>query len=152
MTEQIVNKMARTLFVSTYADAIDNDEIQGDAAGPGQDWMDVAPATPDRFQNEAWRLVGRIEQLNGMGLICLFAAACEADKESFEAMITRYHADALTEADWHYIGEFGHCLAMQSMGHGVSWFDDHEHFELKLPLIEVSIEPGDLTTTPQPIS
>lgn len=26
----------------------------------------------------------------------------------------------------------------QAMGHGVSWFDDHKHFEIKIPHMEVS--------------
>lgn len=33
--------------------------------------------------------------------------------------------------------DFGHHVAMMALGHGVSWFDDHAKFQLKLPHIEV---------------
>jgi hypothetical protein len=46
----------------------------------------------------------------------------------------------VTELEPKYVSDFGHYLAMQSLGHGVGWFDDHEHFELKLPLIEFMYE------------
>lgn len=32
-----------------------------------------------------------------------------------------------------YAREFGHYLAMQALGHGVSWFDDHARFDLTVP-------------------
>lgn len=35
-----------------------------------------------------------------------------------------------------YARLFGHYVAMQSIGHGVSWFDEHAEFDLKLPSIE----------------
>lgn len=34
---------------------------------------------------------------------------------------------------------FGRDLAMQAMGHGVSWFDDHKKFPIKIPHIECSM-------------
>lgn len=144
MDNLIVKQMSRSLFVAAYADAIEQGELEGDGAGPGQDWMDVAPETPERFLFEAWRLTGKIEQINRMSLICLFAQACKADGESYEDIIARWHDDALTEADWKYLNDFGHYLAMQSLGHGVSWFDDHEKFPLHLPLIECVIVSGDV--------
>lgn len=33
--------------------------------------------------------------------------------------------------------DFGYTLAMQAMGHGVSWFDDHPDFDIKIPHYEV---------------
>ena len=36
----------------------------------------------------------------------------------------------------------GWYLAMQSQGHGVGWTDDHECFEVLLPEVSVSVEPG----------
>lgn len=32
--------------------------------------------------------------------------------------------------------ELGYNLAMQSVGHGISWFDNHAHFDVKLPRAE----------------
>jgi hypothetical protein len=31
-------------------------------------------------------------------------------------------------------------MAMQGMGHGVSWFDDHARFEIKIPYAGASYE------------
>ena len=45
-------------------------------------------------------------------------------------------ADKGAPIDSDYAGEFGHDLAMQAMGHGVSWFDDHHKFPLKVPHTE----------------
>jgi len=39
-----------------------------------------------------------------------------------------------------YVKRFGECLAWMSMGAGVSWFDDHEPFDLKVPLCAESCD------------
>lgn len=134
MTDTIITAMARALFVNAYADAADNGELPDgyDEAGSGEDWMNVAPETPRRFENEAWRLAGKIEQLNGMSIICLFNLACEADNVDME------------DAGANYSSDFGHCLAMQALGTGVSWFDDHERFPIKLPYVEAYLGDDDL--------
>jgi hypothetical protein len=128
--------MARALFVCQYADEVESGELQLPGAGPGQDWMDVAPATPQPFIFEAYRLAGRIEQLNGTSLICLAAAARKAD------MAVSRHADATWAGQLpdSQLSDFGHYLAMQSLGHGVSGFDDHEKFPLRLPHVEVLLD------------
>lgn len=41
--EDIIREIARTLFVCAYADGVESGEITGPKAGPGEDWMDVAP-------------------------------------------------------------------------------------------------------------
>lgn len=43
--EQIIEEMARTLFVCAWADGVENGEIAGEGPGPGGDWMDAAPVT-----------------------------------------------------------------------------------------------------------
>jgi len=43
--ESIILEMARTLFVSAYADGVEAGAIDGPAAGGGEDWMDIAPNT-----------------------------------------------------------------------------------------------------------
>jgi hypothetical protein len=35
-----------------------------------------------------------------------------------------------------YLEELGHCLMMQVLGTGISWFDDHARFPLELPRVE----------------
>jgi hypothetical protein len=93
--------------------------------------MDAAPATPRDYENEAWRLCGQVESANRLSLICIFAAACRADGVAFETV-----GDA-------YARDFGHCVAMQCLGHGVSWFDDHERFDLKTPGFETLLTVAD---------
>lgn len=132
MENTIAEAMARALFVSAYADAVESGEITGDKAGAGQDWMDVAPPTPQRFLNDGWRLLGKYEQANGMHIACLFSAACMAD-----GLMAAERCD-------HLHSEFGHYLAMMALGHGVSWFDDHERFDLKTPSIESYVSQSDL--------
>jgi hypothetical protein len=112
MRASILEGAARALFVSWYADAVDAGEHDGDAAGPGQDWMDVAPATPDSARNEAMAL-----------LRCV-----EGDNRSWSEVLARPEVEADPEG-------FGHYLAMEALGHGVSWADDHDDHGLLLPLI-----------------
>jgi hypothetical protein len=136
MEDTIAEAMGRALFVCAYADAIEAGEIEGDKAGTGQDWMDVAPATPRRFLNDGWRLLGKFEQLNGMHIACLWAAACRADG-----------VDS-AEPPSEHVDKFGHYLAMQALGHGVSWFDDHERFDLKCPRVESYVDQNDMADWP----
>ncbi|HYG24487.1 MAG TPA: hypothetical protein VEH04_17040 [Verrucomicrobiae bacterium] len=132
----IAAEIARTLFVTAYADAVESGELDAPGASGGADWMDVAPATPDNALAHAWRLIGRIEQCNRTSLACILAAACRADGVSFEKLLEDVELPDTARPRYTYLSQFGHYLAMQSLGHGVSWFDDHEEFDLKLPYIE----------------
>ena len=134
---------AKAFFVTAYADFVeeghstDNELTDEDRAarlalprpGAGQDWMSYAPEPPPA----AYALAGQLWQgiadqkdifgtrLNGFcGVISLAERAKEADGEDPDPE------------------EFGHYLAMQAMGHGVSWFDDHEEFGCEIPDIECS--------------
>lgn len=113
----VVEAMARALFVTAWADA----EEEAGNTYPGEELMDVAPKTSAEAKRHAEKLAKQFEQKNGMSLDELLAKAAEADDE---------------EIDSDYAREFGHYLAMQAMGHGVSWFDDHEKFPLKVPHTE----------------
>jgi hypothetical protein len=116
--DDIVEAMARALFVSAWADA---EEEEGRSFGGGVDLMDVAPKTSAEAKQHAKKLAKQFEQKNGMSLDELLAKAAEADDAS---------------VDSEYARDFGHYLAMQAMGHGVSWFDDHKKFPLKVPYTE----------------
>jgi hypothetical protein len=70
-------------------------------------------------------------------LAALFAWALEADNRSL---------DNLDEGD---AKDFGHCLAMESIGHGVSWFDNHAKFPLHLPYFEFSLEDPETNKEPE---
>ena len=125
---EIVEAMARTLHVLSW---IDREEEEG-RFYPGAELMDIAPPTPQEAYDAAWRLWGRIEQINGLDIYTLFVRALVADKQ----LTYQYSSEEFDAALKKWSREFGHCLAMQSLGHGVSWFDDHEYFNLKTPVFE----------------
>lgn len=91
-------------------------------AGAGEDWMDVAPDAPPNAYALAGELWSGLATLNpgGCGVYTLAARATEADGVAPDPE------------------KFGHYLAMQAMGHGVSWFDDHKPFEIECPRMECS--------------
>lgn len=117
--------MARALFVCAWVTA---KEELGTNFPPRTEYMDVAPATPLLAVFSAYRLAGAVEQANGMNLLALLHKAAKADGIHGTSTLDSPSAD--------YAESFGHYLAMESMGHGVSWFDDHARFELTLPDIE----------------
>ena len=115
---------ARAFFVTAYADYVekgnstDNDLTEDErearqalpSASMGADWYDYAPATP----LNAYALAGELWAL----LAVANPEQTRADNEDIDAE------------------DFGRDLAMQAMGTGVSWFDDHKRFEMKIPHIE----------------
>lgn len=131
--DEFLHGAARAYFVISYADYVEDTEREPDgityAAANGGDWCDVAPeTTPDNafaLAGELWAgLVTRNKETAPGGVYSLFINAAKAD--------------GLTEDDEIDYQEFGHYLAMQSMGHGVSWFDDHKFFPLVVPMVECS--------------
>lgn len=71
----------------------------------------------DKHVNKLWT---RLEELNGCSVDVLYQRAVEAD------------GGVETEDE----ERFGGDLAWMSMGAGVSWFDDHQRFDLKVPYME----------------
>jgi len=130
----IIDAMARALFVSAYADYVDQSpDTHLPYASMGQDWMDVAPPTPQYVLDAANQLLGRIEELNKTNIWSLLWLAARADEVlGVEGSVHDLPAK--------YVSDFGHYLAMQSLGHGVSWWDDHEKFPMELPHIEFMYE------------
>ena len=117
---EILQGMARALFVSTWADY---EEERG--RHHRGDLMDAAPATPSPARTAAKILAKKIEIMNhGKTVSDLYADALNAGAHD-----TRRGTDPQT---------FGHYIAMQSLGHGVSWFDDNPKFPLELPYFEFS--------------
>lgn len=124
---------ARAFFVCAYADFVEEghstdnelseDEREARLALPrammGSDWYDCAPETPINAYVLAGELWAGLYHLNGeAGPYSLVLRAEEADGKPVDAE------------------EFGRDLAMQAMGTGVSWFDDHAKFPIKVPHIE----------------
>jgi len=112
---------ARAMFVMAYADHVENDE-DSDLPRPsgGQDWYDFAPATPINAYALAGELWQNLCQLNSSNPYALAKVASAADGKHVIA------------------DEFGRLIAMQYMGTGVAWTDDHKDFGLKVGHCEVS--------------
>lgn len=124
---------ARAFFVCAYADYCDMDddeEVLTDEErevkaslprpGPGGDWYTCAPETPPN----AYALAGEL-------WASLFDATTPAGPYTL--------AERAKEADGKPVDSeaFGRDLAMMAMGTGVSWFDDHAKFALKVKSMDV---------------
>src|SRR5271169_4337033 len=108
--------MARALFVDAWAR---NEEEKGRSLRG--ELMDQAPKTNRAAKKKAEELAAQISRLNGVILAHLYDHAIRVPGRHLSVPTPRL---------------FGHYLAMQAMGHGVSWFDDHPTFDLKVPRIE----------------
>jgi hypothetical protein len=105
------------------------------------DVMDIAPPTPDYARLEAARLLGKLEAANEPvmpTLIHILLAAYAADGHP----LSDYEPAISCRERWYdeNAREFGSVVAMEALGHGVSWFDDHERFPLTVPAIEFELE------------
>lgn len=115
LTSTIANSIARALFVSAYADY--SEEV-GNSAPAGADWNDIAPVTPAKAVLEAYRLIGAFEQINGASLLAIFNQACIANNIDFQKVPEKFAKN------------YGFYIAMSSLGHGVSWTDDHNAYSI----------------------
>jgi len=134
MRDTIRDAMARTMFVSAWADR----EEECGRSHPGQELAEVAPpGTPDAAVAAADRLVEDMERANGgLDLDTLFRLAVLADEKDKAARAGKPFVRAEAEAlfgDGGLAAEFGSDLAMEALGTGVSWFDDHARFEMQVP-------------------
>ena len=140
---------ARAFFVTAYADFVEeghstDNELDDDERerrlslprpGAGEDWMDYAPPTPPNAYALAGELWNALHAANGRaGVYTLAMRAEAADHKPCD----RCTGSGCSNIDPIDAEKFGHYLAMEAMGHGVSWFDDHEKFEIEIPHIECS--------------
>ena len=99
---------------------------QHDKPGGGEDWMDYMPETVEAARVKARELIEEIEGQNHQLL----------------DGIEKFYEGTIVPMDGHMKDptpeDFGHYLAMQALGHGVSWADDHPDHGLELPLISFS--------------
>jgi len=121
LERMIADGMARAFHVSAWAD---REEELGRLPG-GMELMDIAPPTTEEAKQEAWKLIGAMEAANGMNLPAIYAQALIADGKTTKDLPEGWVSVAEDNAE-----EFGHYMAMQSLGHGVSWFDDHKEFTI----------------------
>jgi hypothetical protein len=127
----VVGGMAKALWCDAWANWADEQHKinpHNRHYPMGCELMDYCPPWPERAYHEAWRLLGRIEECNGVGICVLCSWAFQADHPGAEES----HADWTNMGDDHW-ELFGHYLAMGALGHGASWFDDHERFDLRFP-------------------
>lgn len=108
---------ARTLYVLAYADWV---ERTGSAVPAGVEWFSYTPLlVPKVYREDAADLFVDIERLNVSTMADLMEAAAKAD--------------GITTWTTKLVEDFGYCLCMQALGNGISWFDNHEEFPLRLP-------------------
>jgi hypothetical protein len=120
---------AKALWASLFSSELENlredgyDEL-ADELGPGAggDIMDVLPEIPKAAYDDAREFEIAVADANGVDLNTIIVWAQEADG-----------VDYIDEE------EFGHYLMMPALGEGVSWFDDHGDFDLKLPRWEQGV-------------
>lgn len=128
--ENVIRKgMAQAFWMSAWADWQESGECPAEfkvsLSGAKIEEVCGEPNAPqsDIIEEKVDQLVGQLMALNGADVSELFQAACAADK---------------LEGTDEEAEEFGHYLAMQTMEHGVSWFDRHEKFEITVPSQEWS--------------
>lgn len=138
---EILAGMERALWVTSWADWVENlsKEERKQHGVPvslsGLDFSKAATEAPPSALLAAQDLYLLIERANGKTPGELFQKACEVDG---------------CEWDDENAETFGHYLAMQSLKHGVSWFDDHKEFPIKFPRsFEAHYMDGDLWWSPQ---
>lgn len=124
----ILEGMARVLWADLWGCA---EEDKG-RTYPGQDLMVIAPPTPPEAYLDAARLIGALEQANGLGIWTLWKRACDAEYPDDE----RRAMDMFNDQD--LARHFGSDLMLEACGHGVSWFDDRNAFDLVVPSFEPS--------------
>lgn len=138
---EILCGMARAIWVMAWASwaqelTAAERKQHGVPRMSGADLDEIAPPTPDSAERAARDLYTLIERANGKTPGELFERACQVDG---------------CDADAENADLFGHYLAMQSMGEGVSWFDDHKQFALKFPDrgFEAHYDDGEVWWSPQ---
>ena len=110
----LLNAIARALFVSAWADWKDE---HGSGCPAQVDVMDIAPETPDFMKGHAEKVLAGWLKINNLTL------------EQLEAKTLETWQGVGDEEEMFRIR--GHYLAMEGLGHGVSWEDDHNEMNLK---------------------
>lgn len=85
----------------------------------GRDWFREAPEPPQSAYEGARQFAESLVRVN--------------DMESMDDLIDLAEREAGYEIDPE---AFLHDLTLEAAGHGVSWFDDHDEFDINIPDIE----------------
>jgi hypothetical protein len=119
---------ARTFFVLAWAKK--KEEKGTPKHWQGRDLFDLAPKTPFGAVVYAAYFFGMLEHANNKSVHQLVREAADAD--CFNNPLRKDNYEKYKK----YANDFAHYLVMMAIGHGVSWFDDHEEFELRIPDVE----------------
>lgn len=146
LRDRFRDSIARTLFVTAWADW--TDQYGKGTPGMGVNLMDVAPKTPDYVYESADSLLNAIECENSgadVRMLCRWALSADDGhgKRSESTNPSDHRIDGIVD-------DLAYCLAMQSMGHGVSWLDSHKDAGIELPYFEFSYFDLDDATYPIP--
>lgn len=116
-TEEFAEGASRAFWATSWATGMEErgESVSGDV-------MEQAPETPLSAWVAAGQLIGALECANNAPIHTLADRASRADG-----------GEGILDIDANL---FGHYMAMQALGHGVSWFDDHAKFKIKIPLME----------------
>jgi hypothetical protein len=143
--DEIAKGAARAFFLTAYADFMERDFDADEAshvtraefdeeraglprAGSGQNWNDHAPPTSPAAWEMGWSLVKTIERETGKTIDVLFNGATILCSRPGGKISTAFRCK-----DNHTPDLYGHYLAMEAMGHGVTWADDHEDHPFEVP-------------------
>ncbi len=121
MRTEIIDSAARAFFVQAWASWCDEHPKAQPRAGGGQDWMEHSPPTPPFARKLGVSLIDAIERKNGSDIETIYKRVA--------AMPGKHYREPTPD-------QFGHYLAMEVLGHGVGWSDDHPDHGLKLPRAE----------------
>lgn len=127
---------------------------------PGEDVDDVAPETPraaEMAAHDLWKLIAKTEELTEKTAMAdLFELAMNIHEGEFQFDESNVNGDSKIqrierERKIEEAYDFGFLVAMECLGHGVAWADDHKtksggaEFAPKFPSFEVHYDGQELT-------
>lgn len=123
-------------------------KFEGSAVGGGVELTKAAPPTPQYALLAAARLLGKLEQANGCGLAVIIRTAYHADMRAARICLGLTTDDLLDDMSNDYVRAFGSAIALEALGHGVRWTDDHEEFSLQENSLEICPQCGGFRDDP----
>lgn len=127
--DQIIMGMAELFWGDAYGDHVEEHDCYNLS---GRDIVEVMPTIPKLAMEAARKLAMEIEKANGCNLASLYNRAMDADRND-PSILARAKRISSPNKDLSSPIRFGNCLAYKAQGAGISWFDDHARFDLKVP-------------------
>lgn len=138
LNKNIVYGMAETFWGEGWVSHIENASEFGKKPCrqlAGENILAIMPPVPNPAMQMARRLARSFARKNQVNSVARLAIqAYRADwNETFLITSDQEIIDSITKT---YLNRFGTCLARMSSGDGISWFDDHAKFAIKVPHID----------------